>query len=107
MSDAEWSLHHSGAFDRDFERLRHKADWSALDRCVLLLTGATGFFGLWLIELFDWLRRDKGFYIKLYILTRNRESVLERHPVYGQRAWIQFIEGDIRSFSLPPEELTT
>ena len=82
MSDAEWSLHHSKAFDEDFERLRDKIYWSGLDGCSILLTGATGFFGLWLIELFDWLRRKNGVDIKLYVLTRNRgDHALEMFDV--------------------------
>ncbi len=101
MSWPEWSLSHSGAFDEDFESLRDKTEWSCLHGRSILLTGATGFFGLWLIELLDWLRRAKGIEITAQVLTRDRERVLVRHPVYRQRSWIHLVEGDVRFFEPP------
>lgn len=105
MARAEWSLSSSGAFDEDFERLSGKSKWSGLNGRSMLLTGATGFFGLWLIEFFDWLRRTKSWDGTLHVLTRDREKVLDKHPIYRQRPWIQLITGDIRSFSPPAQKI--
>jgi nucleoside-diphosphate-sugar epimerase len=105
MAGTQWSLLSSGAFDEDFERLSDKAEWSGFDGRSMLLTGATGFFGLWLIEFFDWLRRNRSWDGALHLLTRDREKVLDRYPIYRQRPWIQLVGGDIRSFSPPAQKI--
>lgn len=101
MSHAEWSLGHSGAFDEDFHRLRDKGEWGGLDRRSLLLTGGTGFFGLWMVEFVDWLRRSQRVETTLYLLTRDHGRVVSRHPIYRDRPWIRFLDGDIRAFEAP------
>lgn len=101
MIDFTWSLQHSSAFDEDFNRLRSYIGWKELNGATFLLTGATGFFGLWLIELFDWIHRKEALDFSLYVLSRDRERVLSQHPVYRGRPWLNIFEGDIRNF-VPP-----
>lgn len=101
MASAEWVLDSSGAFDNDFERLRDKTQGIDFDGCTLFLTGATGFFGLWLVEFFDWLRRAKRVDITVYVLTRDPEAVFAHRRVYRERPWLHLTRGDIRTFEPP------
>ena len=100
MRATEWSLGETGAFDADFFRLRSAINFELHGRSILL-TGGTGFFGLWLIELFDWMRRVEGMDIIVYAVSRDPAAALVQRPVYKARPWLRFIQGDVRSFATP------
>ena len=100
MRSTGWILNATGAFDADFARLRRAIDFNLHGRSILL-TGGTGFFGLWLIELFDWLRRAEGMDITVHVVSRDPEAALRRRLVYNERPWLRFIKGDVRSFHAP------
>ena len=87
-------------FDVDFDRLKNEMDFD-LHNCSILLTGGTGFFGLWLIELIDWLRRTHRIDINLHVVSRDPEAILFQRPIYHNRKWLSFISGDVRSFEPP------
>ncbi len=98
----KWRFDEQAAFDEDFDRLRSRIHFDLNNR-TLLLTGATGFFGLWLIELMDWLRRVERMEMTVYVLSRDPEDAIRNRPMYRDRKWLRFIRGDVRSF-LPPDE---
>ncbi len=100
MRAFEWSLDQPGAFDADFSRLRSVMNFDLHGRSILL-TGGTGFFGLWLIELVDLLRRVEGMDITVHALSRNPAAAVVQRPVYRDRPWLHFIAGDVRSFAAP------
>jgi dTDP-glucose 4,6-dehydratase len=105
MKVVEWRLDRSGVFDGDFARLRDKAEGLDLDGHAVLLTGGTGFFGLWLVEFFDWLRREKRMDIAVYALSRAPERVLSQRPIYWERPWLRLFEGDVRAFEPPVDHV--
>ncbi|MGU3537380.1 NAD-dependent epimerase/dehydratase family protein [Methylobacterium sp. A54F] len=101
MSAPEWSLTQSGAFDADFGRLGSRLDAAELHGSTILLTGGTGFFGLWLIEYFDWLQRVAGVRVTVHALSRDPARVLAQHPAYRHRPWLRVFGGDVRDFEKP------
>lgn len=61
----------------------------------LLLTGATGFFGRWLLMLLASLNRQ-GAGITVTVLSRDPERFLAVHPAFRNCTWIQWLVGDVR-----------
>ena len=64
----------------------------------VLVTGATGFFGWWLLSVLQQLNRRPDCSIKLYAVSRNPNLFLKKHPELQDD--ITFLKGDLRSFSL-------
>lgn len=61
----------------------------------LLLTGATGFFGRWLLMLLSSLNRQ-GAGITVTVLSRDPERFLAAHPFFKNCTWIRWLVGDVR-----------
>jgi len=70
----------------------------------IFITGATGFFGKWLLESFLYLNKKLDLNIKVYALSRNPEKFLEQFPFYETEKSIIWITGDIRTFEFPAEQ---
>jgi len=66
----------------------------------ICITGGTGFFGKWLLEILCYLNEVMGYEIKIYVVTRNIRLFLESDNNHTFKSRIRFIEGDVRSFSL-------
>ena len=77
--------------------------WEALRGASLLITGATGFFGSWLLETLALARRDRIPELEVAFLSRNPAAFLARRP---HLSGFTAIEGDIRSFRLPDRPFT-
>lgn len=73
----------------------------ALDRRRIFLTGGTGFFGTWLLHSFSGMRKAYGLDIALTVLSRDPKSFLDSHPEFSGQAGLDFVTGDVRSFTLP------
>lgn len=67
----------------------------------VLLAGATGFFGSWLLALFDGLAGN-GIALEVTALSRDPEAFLRRAPHYRQRPWLHWIKGDVRQVAFAP-----
>ncbi|MFA7230456.1 MAG: NAD(P)-dependent oxidoreductase [Victivallaceae bacterium] len=67
----------------------------------IFLSGGTGFFGKWLLKSFVLFNRQYGLDATLTVLSRNSEKFLSEYPEFCGFKEIIFIDGDIRSFSLP------
>ncbi|MGE8061433.1 NAD-dependent epimerase/dehydratase family protein [Pseudomonas sp. NPDC089547] len=99
--------HHS--FLRD-DLLRLPGLDALAEQCAnrhVLLTGATGFFGCWLLALFDELNR-RGADIAVTVVSRNPKRFLDDHPHYRNCPWLRWLPMDIRELrELPgrPAEL--
>jgi len=61
----------------------------------LLLTGGTGFFGLWLLALLCRLNQQ-GAGIEVTVVSRNPTRFLGDHPHYRDYAWLRWLAGDVR-----------
>ena len=64
----------------------------------ILITGATGFFGWWLLSVLRKLNRQFDCGMRLYAVTRNRGVFLKKYPEY--RDDVTFLEEDLRSLRL-------
>jgi UDP-glucuronate decarboxylase len=67
----------------------------------IFVTGATGFFGKWLLEtlLYANLRLDLN--CRITVLSRNPEYFNGHYPHLSDPAIVSFVTGDVRDFSFP------
>jgi len=72
---------------------------------TVLITGGTGFFGRWLLEILCTLVSTRNYQIKIYVLSRNPDHFLREHRNYPFEKFVSFIEGDVSSFKLPKFKL--
>lgn len=80
------------------------ADLKGWEGQNLLITGGTGFFGKWLLEMLHFARRSGTFQLgKIFVLSRNPEVFIQRYPHLQD---FEFLEGDIRDFKFPQEKIT-
>lgn len=86
---------------QDFDRLQGQLERIRLRGRTLLLTGATGFFGTWLLALFDHLTSSTAPDLKVYAVSRDPEAFLIRHAWARDLPWLHWIRGDIRDFDFP------
>lgn len=73
-------------------------DLAALRGASLLLTGATGFFGAWLVSAFAHARRRGVLDARLTILTRDADRVRARYGSLVADAKAELLAGDVRDF---------
>lgn len=76
-------------------------DAKALDNKTILITGGTGFFGRWLLQILCTLILEHKFKLDIYVLTRNPKIFLEQNSYYPFSRNINFIQGDVTNFQLP------
>lgn len=61
----------------------------------LLLTGATGFFGKWLLALLAQLNQQ-GVFIQVSVVSRSPARFLTDNPEYRHCSWLQWLTSDVR-----------
>ena len=66
----------------------------------VFITGGTGFFGFWLLNLLTILNAD-GFGITATLLSRNPEQFLADNPQYKDVNWLHWVTGDVESYEFP------
>lgn len=71
----------------------------------IFITGGTGFFGRWLLQILCTLVANKGLAIEIYVLSRNPEKFLSANSDFPFQKYIKFVQGDVASFVLPDIEL--
>lgn len=84
----------------DFGRLHQHIAPIDLAGQTLLLTGATGFFGAWLLALLKHLEAGGAPGLRVLAVSRDPQAFLARHAWLGDAPWLQWIRGDIRDFNL-------
>jgi dTDP-glucose 4,6-dehydratase len=67
----------------------------------LLLTGGTGFFGLWLLAVLHRLNQQ-GVGVEVTVVSRNPTRFLGAHPHYRDYAWLRWQAGDVRELQEIP-----
>ena len=75
--------------------------WEELRGERVLLTGGTGFFGMWLTESFLHINRRLGLGARLVVLSRRPAAWLGRAPHLAASDALRVVEGDVRSFAFP------
>jgi len=86
----------------DFDRLKEHLSGIDLSGKTLLVSGATGFFGAWLLALFDWWQEqhpESGF--RVMAISRDPAAFVARHGWAADAPWLAWIKGDIGSFDFP------
>jgi dTDP-glucose 4,6-dehydratase len=91
-------------FENDLDRVlsRTRDLWEDLRGQRLFITGATGFFGCWIMETFAWANRRLNLKARATILTRHPETLRSRAPHLAGCSFIDPLVGDVRSFPFPP-----
>lgn len=72
---------------------------SALKNKKILITGGTGFIGIWLTSMITWLNDEYDFNCKIVLLSRHQNLFKKNHEELGARKDISFISSDIRSIN--------
>ncbi len=76
--------------------------WAELRNQRIFITGATGFFGCWLLETLLHASRQLQLNLEVTILTRNPETLHKKAPHLAADPALQILVGDVRSFPFPP-----
>lgn len=88
---------------RDLDHvLEHtRAVWEQARGARFFLTGATGFFGAWLLESFIHANRALQLGARAVVLSRDPARFLARMPHLCNEPSLEFLAGDIERFDLP------
>ena len=92
--DLDLILSHTGAL---WEQARGK---------TFFLTGATGFFGIWLLESLLHANRQFNLGITALVLTRNPRRFARNYPHIANDDGIGLVAGDIRTCSFPRKKIS-
>ena len=80
--------------------------WEQLRGGRIFVTGATGFFGIWLLETFAHANEQLGLGAELVGLTRNPEAFYAKVPHLTDHFPILLVRGDVRDFEFPEGSFT-
>lgn len=89
------------ADDLDNILARTEPLWSDLRGQRILITGATGFFGCWLLESFAWANRRLNLGAHAVALSRNPRTLAQKAPHLAADAAISFHTADVRRDEFP------
>lgn len=89
----------------DFARLTAHIDCHDIDGKTILVSGATGFFGAWILALFEWLRKTRNMQFRVLAISRDPQSFKRKHPWVADAEWLQWIVGDIQDFVFPEQSV--
>jgi nucleoside-diphosphate-sugar epimerase len=87
----------------DFERLAAHIDSREFDGKTVLVSGATGFFGMWMLAYFAWLHGTRKLRFRVLAISRDPGRFEQKHPWIKDAPWLGWITGDIRDFADPAE----
>lgn len=78
--------------------------WKEAGGARFLITGGTGFFGIWLLESFLHINRILGLGMSAVVVTRDPEAIAKKAPHVTDCSELEFLKGDIRRFPFPEGE---
>lgn len=97
---------HSAFVTEDITKVVTPIDLSQLTDSCLLITGASGFMGIWLTELFLHLNKTKQLNLKLYLLATDFTFAKKEAPhLYEANENIELISDDVRSLHEIPMDV--
>ncbi len=87
--------------DLDECMARTKGLWEELRGQRIFITGATGFFGCWLLETLLWANQQLRLNAQVTILTRNPETLRDKAPHLAEDSAVEILTGDVKTFQFP------
>lgn len=70
-----------------------------LQYSAIFITGATGFFGKWVLSFLQYLNQSHDFNVTIFALSRNPQDFLAKFPELTKG--VHFVAGDIKDFIFP------
>jgi dTDP-glucose 4,6-dehydratase len=77
-------------------------DWTPLQGARIFITGGTGFFGKWLLEVLGAANRAHDLNVEAVVLSRDPRAFLQAMPHLQHQPWLRFHQGGITTFDAPP-----
>ena len=87
--------------DKEYITNAIKCHLHPLRNASIFISGATGFFGKWLLESFVYLNTRLKLNAHVYALSRNPENFLKQFTTIYDEKCISWIKGDIKTFEFP------
>lgn len=75
--------------------------WDELRDQRIFVTGATGFFGCWLLETLLWANQRLKLNAQVTILTRNPVALKNKAPHLAEDSAVEILTGDVKTFQFP------
>jgi dTDP-glucose 4,6-dehydratase len=85
---------------------RTQSLWPDLKGASVFVTGATGFFGIWLLETLLAANRAFSLRMRVVALSRNPEGFAAKAPHLADDPAVTWAIGDVRDFSCPAGPIT-
>jgi nucleoside-diphosphate-sugar epimerase len=86
----------------DFDdELGCRLDPAPFRNASILLTGGTGFFGIWLVHVLCALSARQDLGLRLTLVSRSPAAFCAKHPELARNDAISCITGDVRTFAYP------
>lgn len=74
---------------------------------TVLITGGTGFFGVWMVSSLISIKRCLAGDLRLIVLSRSPERFLQAHADQHFDRMVEFVQGDVRDFKLDRAQRVT
>lgn len=85
---------------------RTQAIWSDLKGASVFVTGATGFFGIWLLETLLAANREFSLGCRVIALSRDPSRCATKAPHLAHDPAVTWLTGDVRDFAFPAGPVT-
>jgi UDP-glucuronate decarboxylase len=85
---------------------RSGADLSLLRGKRVLVTGGTGFFGVWMLTALGQIMESLAYDLEIAVITRDSRAFLGQYPGFNSSRNLCFLDGDIRSIDLAGERFS-
>lgn len=98
----------AGLPERDAREIVETAEdvFRSLSGARIFLTGATGFYGAWLLGALAYAKKALGLTIPVVVLTRDAERARSRYRELFEAAAAELVTGDTRDFRFPEGRFT-
>ena len=80
--------------------------WPDLKGASVFITGATGFFGIWLLETLLAANRELSLGLRILALSRDPAGFAKKAPHLAHDPAVTWITGDVRDFAFPAGPIT-